>query len=244
MTEFQSLHLGWGGVAANAALIVTVLKRCGVEEFIASSTTPQAECVEVGELLREAKEMRRWGGEKVHQFLFVTEKMYKAGSVLPLLDSGLFEGLKFHECNTHWNLEFPEVLDGLLSEAAARRLKVMFHCGNSDGCRPSELEKWARRYPKVKFNFAHCCPCDETIQVMRRCPNVHTDVSFQPSAVFAAALKTDVADRVMWGSDMPVQVIAHGGMLTPGYRRIVKIAKSVIGYERTNRAFENFLLKS
>ena len=48
--------------------VVGVLNRCGVDEFIVSSTCAQVEGIGIKEIVREAKEMKRLAGCRVSGF--------------------------------------------------------------------------------------------------------------------------------------------------------------------------------
>jgi len=52
--------------------VLGVLDRCGVEEFIVSSTCAQVEGIRIADLNREAREMKRLAGRRAHVFLWVS----------------------------------------------------------------------------------------------------------------------------------------------------------------------------
>ena len=138
--------------------IVGLMDRCGVDQFIVSSTCAQVEEISIADMIREAREMKRLAGNRAHVFCWVSGRMVNKDPGLKFLDCGAYEGIKLHEAETAWNCERPNDLERILSEAQSRRWPVQFHCGESEGMRPAELAKWAERFPTVNFDFAHCRP--------------------------------------------------------------------------------------
>lgn len=97
---------------------------------------------------------------------------------------------------------------------------VMYHQGAAfaaestlDDARPALLDKVAREHPNMKLIVAHFGQpwCEEVIQLMRKHPNVWTDISARytrPWQLFNAltiGLEYRVQDRILFGSDFPTQ---------------------------------------
>lgn len=56
--------------------VAGVLRRCGVEDFIVSSTCAQVTCIPLADVLREAREMKRVAGGRAHQFFWLAGRFY------------------------------------------------------------------------------------------------------------------------------------------------------------------------
>lgn len=97
---------------------------------------------------------------------------------------------------------------------------IMFHQGAAfpaeselEDARPALLDKPIRDFPEVTFIIAHLGQpwMEETIQLMRKHPNVWTDLSaryIRPWQLFngiEVATEYGVTDRMLFGSDFPTQ---------------------------------------
>lgn len=220
-----------------------VLARCGVREFIVSSTNAQVDGIFPADILREAREMRLRAGASAHQFYWLSERLYDADRSMSFLDSGLFEGLKFHELVTPWIQRRKRDLLRILAVATERGIPVMFHCAPLPGCRASDLMHLAERFPAVRFDFAHLKPADETIAVMERCPNVFADVSTFRIREYETLpkLPRHIADRILFGTDFPALHARTATGLTRWYRTRVRDFVRVFDAERAAKAFHAFL---
>lgn len=219
--------------------VIGVLGRCGVDQCIVSSTSPQAGTISEDDLIREAREVIRASNGRAHMYCWITGEMYDRDQGLAILGCGHYDGIKLHECETPWNGRRRSDLEKILAIAERRRMNVMFHCGQSGECSPLELSWAAEAHPNVRFNFAHCRPVKEIATVMRKCGNVYTDISCLPVDDVRIVLSDEsISGRVMFGSDFPA-VFDHAG-LTQGYRRrqheIMRLGRCQ-GFETAFRSF-------
>lgn len=223
------VHVGYfncckcGGVAYySPRRIVGVLNRCGICEFVVSSTSAQADGVTVDGLLDEAREVARIAGRRAHQFLWVTWKLYEMKEWRALLDSGLYEGIKLHEQEGHWLERHGLALTEVLDAACECAMPVQFHAGVDVWCAPRRLMLLAETYQDVRFDFAHCHPMDEMAKVMARCHNVWTDTAYMDFADLNELLDFDWGKRLMFGTDLPVWRAHEDCSLTQRYRKYVQ----------------------
>ncbi|MBQ3288949.1 MAG: amidohydrolase family protein [Kiritimatiellae bacterium] len=221
-----------------------VLDRCGVEEFIVSSTCAQVEEIGIDALVREAREMKRLAGRRAHVFFWLSGHLYDEDHEMHWLDLGLFEGFKFHEGETPWMQRRQKELRRILSVANERGLPVMFHAGPVAGCCPSELSRLACDFPSIHFNFAHCRPMDEMAKVIADCPNVWADTAYMALDEFPKLSDYDWHGRLMFGTDLPVWQAHENCGLTERYREYVR-AFRVMGLAKCARmAFRDFCKRS
>ena len=219
--------------------IIGVLNRCGVENFIVSSTCAQVEGIGVHEIIREAREVKRITGERSHLFFWLSGHLYDEDPDLEWLETGLFEGIKLHLGETQWTIHRRDDLHTILSLAQNYGLPVMFHSGINKDCRPTELAKIASIFPEIHFNFAHCRPMDEMAGVMADCPNVWTDTAYLALDEFPRLCNYNWYGRLMFGTDIPVWQAHEQCSLTTRYRMCQK-AFEVTGLAGDG-AFSSFL---
>jgi len=229
--------------------VLGVLNRCGVDEFIVSSTCAQVACISVAELNREAREMKRLAGRRAHLFLWVSAHVLdedpnlEALNELCLVDGRemrLYEGIKLHEMETPWYRERRRDLMRIVAMADERGLAVQFHTGAMDGCEPSQLAKIAERFPNVRFDFAHCRDMLEMAKVMADAPNVWSDTAYLPIEAFRELKEFDWHGRLMFGTDLPVWQAHEDVQLTSRYRDYVNAARGVFS-SGFGAAFEAFV---
>ena len=241
------VHVGWfnhlkkGGVAYySPRRVIGVLNRCGVGEFIVSSTSAQVSPT-VKDLIREAEEIKCQAGALAHIFDWVTWRFFQQDRRLVSCVDGLYEGIKLHEQEGHWIEHHYEDLLNVLDIANERHLPVQFHCGSDAYCSPLRLMGIARLYPGVRFNFAHCRPMDEMASVIAQCNNVWTDTAYMALEDFKALPQYDWHDRLMFGSDIPVWQ-AYENVTLPRRYQGVKTAFLQTGLAKeSDTAFRSFL---
>lgn len=202
--------------------VVGLLSRCGIGEFIVSSTCAQVACIPFADILREAREMRRIAGSRAHQFFWLSGRFYDADPNLKALDTGIYEGLKLHELETPWLGARRRDLMCVLAIAVERGLPVQFHCGGRP-CDPITLAKVAAKFPSVRFDFAHCCPMDEMARVVADLPNVWTDVACLPDKDWERLADYDWHGRLLFGSDFPVYHSKFDGSLSSLYNKLLAL---------------------
>lgn len=241
------VHLGWYARAKTGLhyysprRILGVLDRCGVDEFIVSSTTAQAIGATIDGVVNEAREMRRLAGARAKILYWLSGAFYEKDPKLTALETGLFDGIKLHELEGHWAEKRPEALRRVLQIAQERGLPVQFHSGPNEFCAPRVLSRFAQKFPSVRFDFAHCCPTDEMAAVVAACPNVWTDTAFMDVADMRELPRYDWRGRLMFGSDLPVWQAHEDAPLTKRLRDRLA-AFSAIGLEReSNSAFARFV---
>lgn len=203
--------------------IVGVLNRCGVSEFIVSSTCAQMAGIGLKEILREAREIKRLAGKRAHVFMWMSGHLFDEDPKLTWLEDRLIEGFKFHELETPWVTKRRRDLNRILSIASERKMPVMFHGGCSDGCRVDELARFVRKYPDVRFDIAHCPDLDDMARLVRDFPNVYTDVACLCPPNMSRIGDYDWRERLLFGTDLPVWQMKETCSLTRRYRRCLEL---------------------
>lgn len=220
--------------------VIGVLNRCGVNEFVVSSTSAQA-APTVKDLIREAEEIKRQAGARAHVFDWVTWHLFRQDRELVSCVDGLYEGIKLHEQEGHWIEHHYEDLLNVLDIANERHLPVQFHCGPDAHCRPSRLMGIAQLYPDVRFDFAHCRPMDEMASVIAQCDNVWTDTAYMALDDFKVLPQYDWHDRLMFGSDIPVWQAHENVSLPRRYQDVKRVFLQTGLSKESDMAFRSFL---
>ena len=221
--------------------VLGVINRCGVCEFIVSSTCAHIEEIGIEEFIREAREMKRIAGWRAHEFFWLSGHLYDEDPDMLWLQTGLFDGIKLHEGETPWLTKRISDLHAILAFAARHDLPVMLHSGPNDGMRPKELATIAKSHPSVRFNFAHCRPMEEMADVIAECPNVWTDTAYMETYEYAHLSEFNWHGRLMFGTDLPVWQVHEVVCLTKRYREQQNAFMST-GLEcKATFAFRNFI---
>jgi len=201
--------------------IVGVLNRCGVGHFIVSSTCAQIDGIKIKDIMREACEIKRLAEERAHIFFWLSGHLYDEDRKLSWMETGLFEGVKFHEGETQWMQRRKKDLVEIVDSAAKRGYKVQFHCDGSEGCKASQLEEVARMFPSIHFDFAHCRPMCDLARIVSECENVWTDTAYMGIESMSKLPDYDWHGRLMFGTDLPVWQAKENVNLTRRYRSML-----------------------
>lgn len=242
------VHMGYYARAGHAEpfyysprRILGVLDRCGVDEFIVSSTCAQVEGLRIKDVVHEAREMNRLAGGRVHIFFWLSGRLYDEDPTMAWFQTGLFEGIKLHECETPWLQNRQRDLNKILSFAENNELPIMFHAGTIGWCRPGKLATIAKKHPAIRFNFAHCRPMEEMAKVIAECHNVWTDTAYMVPDEFLMLRNYDWHGRLMFGTDLPVWQALEDTSLSGRYLNYMRIFETSGLALTANQAFLNYI---
>ena len=215
--------------------ILGILNRAGVAEFIFSSTNAVWDFT--GDAMhREAREMIRLAGKRAHAFFWVTDEYLKHDPDLSSLPE-FYEGFKLHGGETPW-LEHPRLLSRVLAIAGERKVPVQIHTGEKDDKSANPISgylPYCRKYPEIRFDLAHGKPAEEVPAAVNENENVYVDCAYCSAAVVKQWLDAGAReDRILFGSDIPVQQRLFDLSLTDYLRKTVR------GFASTKLLSENF----
>lgn len=180
------------------------LESVEVECFAASSTSICKGDYEI--VIDEIKELKKLCGKQMLPVLWILPQMLKDGGLEFFLYSGIqWRCLKIHPQlhPTTWvncSIELQQVV----SLSSKLQIPLLIHTGEKEGCNPSLYEKAFSEHPSVTFILAHGRPIDETIDMMKKYPNVWTDTAFMPIEHICMLCDENLSDRALWGSDYPI----------------------------------------
>ena len=180
------------------------LDSVGVKRFAASSTTICEGHYE--KVIDEIRELKNVCGDSLSPILWILPQMLKDGGLGMFMDSGIkWHCLKIHPQlhPTTW-VNFSLELQQVVSLSSKLQIPLLIHTGEKEGCYPSLYEKAFSEHPSVTFILAHGRPIDETIDMMKKYPNVWTDTAFMPIEHICMLCDENLSDRVLWGSDYPI----------------------------------------
>lgn len=221
--------------------VIGVLNRCGVDEFVVSSTCAQVRGLRLADIVREAREVKRLAGGRAHLFFWLSGHLLDEDRKLSWLETGLFEGVKFHECETPWMQKRRSDLLHVLRSVSRHGMSVQFHSGMGGPYAPQKMAEIARMFPDTRFDFAHCIDMDGMSSVMAQCPNVWTDTAYLPLKEFRRLADYDWQGRLMFGSDLPVWQAHEDVCLTQRYRKYLQAFERTGLAENATQVFRRFL---
>ena len=215
--------------------ILGILERAGVYEFIFSSTNAVWDFS--GEVMSwEAREMLRLAGKRAHAFFWVTDEYLKRDPDLSELPE-FYEGFKLHGGETPW-LNHRKLLSRVLAIAKERKFPVQIHTGEKDNKAANPISgylPYCRKFPEIKFDLAHGKPASEVPYAVNENDNVYVDCAYCGCDVVRSWLEAGAReDRILFGSDLPVQQRLFDLSLT-GYMR-----KTLRGFSSGRILHDNF----
>ena len=204
------------------ARIARLMKHCGINSFIFSSTNVVWD-FRARAMHLEAQELLRLCPNQAHAFFWCSLKYLKYDPNLKELPD-FYEGLKIHGGESNW-LAHPRLLRRLLSLAQERNWPVQIHMGkvSCDGGTIAEWEPVCKSFPQIRFNLAHCQPIDEAMPILLRNPNFFADVAFMSIDNFKRIQNIKFENQLMFGSDLPVQQRFSSTGLTHYFKQTLKI---------------------
>ena len=157
--------------------------------------------------------------------LWVTSGLLKRYSNLSCPLAQLpYRGLKVHPRGNKWA---DRALRQLLMIADERQLPVLVHTG---GDIDSDAIRWLRllenhHSPVV---LAHGRPLDQTIEVLNTHPCAYVDTAFMPISDIKKLIAAGVSQRILFGSDVPIDRCFRSGPPAPRYRARLGTVKHAV----------------
>lgn len=180
------------------------LESIEVECFAASSTSICEGDYEI--VIDEIKELKKLCDKQMLPILWILPQMLKDGGLAIFLDSGIqWRCLKIHPQlhPTTW-VNYSLELQQVVSLSSELKIPLLIHTGEREGCNPLLYEKAFVNNPNITFILAHGRPLQETIEMMKKYPNVWVDTAFMPTENIVMLCNEKLSDRVLWGTDYPI----------------------------------------
>jgi len=211
------VHVGWYTDGYHKpAEVLADCQAAGISEIVVSSTSTCAELYKL--VIREMKELKRIGGDRVHPLLWLTPRMMKSWGIRKMLHSKIkWEGVKMHFKAHHEWFYNTRLLQQALALVEKMELPLLLHTGLFKECHAAAFEPIIASHPNLPVVLAHGRPVDETITLMKKYDNVWTDTAFMPIDDIKAFVDAGLADRMQFGSDSPINLVYFKEYDTAGY---------------------------
>lgn len=235
------VHVGWYTDCYHSPMEVWQAEReAGVNEIVVSSTSTCAELYKL--VVREMRELICLGGSRVHPLLWITPRMMKTWGIRYLLHSKIrWEGVKMHwRAHREWYYNRP-LLARALDVARHLRVPVLLHTGYFKECHASVFLDICRQYEDLTFVLAHGSPVGETMEVLTQCGNVYVDTAFMPISNTKVLVQNGFADRILFGTDTPINQLFYKDMATTEY---IKDCLTSLQKELPLEAYNRILLNT
>ena len=180
------------------------LDSVGVERFAASPTTI---CEgDYDKVIAETRELAEICGRRFLPVLWITPPMLKDGGLFQLMDSDIrWCCLKIHPQlhPTTW-IDDSHEMKWVVSMASVLQMPLLIHTGEKEGCYPKLYEEVVSDFTNVTFILAHGRPINDTIELMKKYPNVWCDTAFMPTENIVKLCDEKLSNHVLWGTDYPI----------------------------------------
>lgn len=195
------IHVGqFRDIYTSPQELVSFLDKVSVDKFAVSSTSIWEENYD--KVLHEIQTLICLAKDRVYPVFWITPSMLRNGGIQQMLESGItWHCVKIHGVHPWNHKRIQEVTD------IARQLHVpmLLHTGGFEQCEAGEYFSLITKNPDVTFILAHARPIDQTIEIMQHCPNAWADIAFTPIENVQELIQNDFVDRVLWGTDYPIQ---------------------------------------
>lgn len=234
MTDHH-VHVGWYSDGNHSPQEVWQAEQAaGVDDIVVSSTSTCVELYKV--VVREMQELIRLGGSHVHPLLWLTPRMIKTWGLRYMLHSKVkWQGVKMHWQAHHEWFYNKQLVAKAMQVVEHLNVPLLLHTGEFRECEAQVFLSLIQSFPSITFVLAHGRPIDQTIDVMHRCPNVYVDTAFMPVNDVARLIDKGFLNRVLWGTDAPINRIYYKNKSTTKFLNdTISELQSVIGIDNFN----------
>ena len=182
-------------------VIAQTLLEIGVTRWVFSSTSSVT--LGWGAQVKDVRAHLKVAWRESLPLLWVTKALLNSSSCLAQLEELPFIGIKLHGYLEPWNPHGKPIYR-VFEVAAQHRLPILLHTG---GCSRSNAGRYlqvCRDFPSVRVILAHGRPIIGALRVLATCPNTYVDTAFMPAADVCRVVRHHGAERVIFGSDLPI----------------------------------------
>ena len=184
--------------------ICSILKGCGVDEFIYSSARMQDYMVDYEPVNAEMFELQKLFGTGAHPFLLVADcGNRRPGSVSELM-YGFYEGVELDDSYSHrWIKENRDALEEVLSAAEKFGKPVMIHVGYGEDAISANYTSIIEAHQQLRFAMVGWPSVDEAEKWLAASRNVFVDFQYMFPDDICRLVDDGWRERLLWGSDLP-----------------------------------------
>jgi predicted TIM-barrel fold metal-dependent hydrolase len=181
--------------------VCELLKKLGIGRWVVSSTSKGNNDFEI--VMAEINAMLNIAPDQTLPLLWLTPQMLESSEDLRDYDRFPIYGFKIHGFMDDWHNR-PELLRRVFQIAAERKLPVVLHTGGRSESEAGAYAEVCQEFGHVKTVLAHGRPVKQAIEVMKHSQNVFVDTAFMPVADIRRIVKSVGTDRILFGSDFPL----------------------------------------
>lgn len=228
------IHVGqFYDIYTSPTKLLRFMDSVGVGCFAVSSTTICE--MNYRKVLREIKELIVVGGRRVIPVLWIVPAMIDDGGVHRFLDSGIcWKCLKIHpQLNPDAWAPDSDNMERVIGLARRLGVPILIHTAMFPCCHAGLYKHTISVNSDITFILAHGRPIDETIDVLKSCPNAYTDTAFMPTEEIVKLCTAGLAERVLWGTDYPIpQYFFHDRDMKEYYHSLLESVRKGITQEQ------------
>ena len=185
--------------------LASFLHSVGIDVVAISSTTTCEENYE--KVIDELTSFIKLFHGRVIPVLWITPSLLKDEQYLSkILACGIpWKCIKIHPqlSSKEWNTSGDNYLK-VLYLSKFLKTPIIIHTGVVENCHPLQLQPLFCENSDQLFIMAHGRPIDETISVMKQCPNTFVDTAFMPTENILSLVNEGFVKRILWGTDYPI----------------------------------------
>lgn len=183
------------------SIVSRLMEQIGVSYYAVSSTR---QCEEnYPKVLEEIEELILLDKEKILPVMWITPEGIQ-GNIAWYLESEIkWKMLKIHPfLNKEEWVPGRGCIEEVVDIARELQLPLLIHTGQDECCHANLFEHTISANPDVNFILAHGRPLFQTISMLQEHPNVYADSAFMPIDDMKIMIKSDLAEKLLWGTDM------------------------------------------
>lgn len=116
-------------------------------------------------------------------------------------------GIKIHPFAHKWNLKSAvhrKALEQIFSYSEKHQKSILIHTDGSDSCLPNRFESFFKNFPNAPIILAHCAPLKNTVEMLRKYPQIKADISVVESENISKMISDGLKHKLLFGTDFPV----------------------------------------
>lgn len=217
------------------------MNRLEVNKYAVSSTTTCE--YNYDKVITEMQSLIEIDGDKVIPVLWISPDFFLNNSVLDIfLNSGItWKCIKIHPDWQPYVWNDISNQKQLLDLALSLKLPIMIHTGGQQYSEANVWEELIKNNCDLNFILAHCRPFDQAFSIISKHHNAYGDLSFVESSNFHRLHKSQICNRILWGSDFPIYSFYINVNIQKYYTsRINELKNAIDDDEFTQITLENF----
>lgn len=222
--------------------LVNLMQSLGVDGYLVSSTTTCEKNFD--KVLSEIKETVCIDGDKAIPALWISPEILDDPTLRnKFLDGSIgWKCVKIHPDWQPWMWTKRKNVNAAIALSRELDVPLLIHTGAMKYSEANIWEEVIKENPFQTFILAHCRPFDQALRLMSKYTNVYGDLAFVNSDNFSSISKLGIADKVMWGSDLPIMSRFIETPISEYYQNRLDLLKNAVSDEEFKKITElNFV---